>query len=88
MKAKIPSTACDLFVSFAHADDQDENREKVVALVAAIKTDYLRVTGAPLRVFFDTHAIHSMDDWEAKILTGLRQSRMMVAVLSPNDRKS
>jgi hypothetical protein len=78
----------DLFISFAHADDRDENREKIAALVAAIKADYLRVTGAALNVFFDTHAIRSMDDCEAKILTGLRQSRMMVGVLSPNDRKS
>jgi hypothetical protein len=35
-------------------------------------------------VFFETHEIRSMDDWEAKIVTGLRQSRMMVAVLSPS----
>ena len=56
----------------------------MAALVDAIKADYLRVTGAALNVFFDTHAIHTMDDWEAKILTGLRHSKMMVAVLSPN----
>ena len=84
MKAEIPPTAYDLFISYAHADDRDENREKVAALVEAIKADYLRVTGAALNVFFDTHAIRSMDDWEAKIHTGLRQSRMMVAVLSPS----
>ena len=74
----------DLFISYAHADDRAENLEKVKALVDAIKADYQRVTGTTLQVFFDTHAIRAMDDWEAKILTGLRQSRMMVAVLSPN----
>jgi hypothetical protein len=84
MKAKIPSTAYDLYICYAHADDWDENREKVSALVAAIEADYLRVTRAALNVCFDTHVIHTMDDWEAKILTGLRHSKMMVAVLSPN----
>ena len=57
---------------------------KVTALVEAIKADYLRVTGTPLRVFFDTDEIRSMDAWEARILTGLRQSKMMVAILSPS----
>ncbi|MFI5460288.1 MAG: tetratricopeptide repeat protein [Isosphaerales bacterium] len=84
MGAETPRAGFDLFISYAHADDRDENREKVSALVEAIRDDYLRVIGAPLNVFFDTHAIHSMDDWEAKILTGLRDSRMMAAVLSPN----
>ena len=37
----------------------------------------------PLRVFFDVGEIRSMDDWEVRILLGLRQSKMMVAVLSP-----
>jgi hypothetical protein len=74
----------DLFISYAHADDRGENLEKVTALIAAIKADYLRVTGAALNIFFDTHSIGSMDDWEAKILTGLRHSKMMVAILSPN----
>jgi TIR domain len=73
----------DLFVSYAHANDRDADSEKVSALVEAIEADYLRVIGTPLRVFFDTHAIRAMDDWEAKILTGLRQSKMMVAVVSP-----
>ena len=56
----------------------------MTALVDAIKADYQRVTGSPLRVFFDTHDIGSMDLWEARILTGLRQSKMMVAILSPS----
>jgi len=74
----------DLFISYAHADDRGEHAGKVTALVEAIKADYLRVTGTPLRVFFDTDEIRSMDAWEARILTGLRQSKMMVAILSPS----
>ena len=36
----------DLFISYAHADDRDENREKVTSLVEVIMADSLRVTCA------------------------------------------
>ena len=74
----------DLFISYAHTDDRGAHAGKVTALVEAIKADYLAVTGTPLRAFFDTDEIRSMDAWEARILTGLRQSKMMVAILSPS----
>ena len=74
----------DLFISYAHADDRSAHAGKVTALYEAIKADYLRVTGTPLRVFFDTDEIRSMDAWKARILTGLGQSKMMVAILSPS----
>jgi TIR domain len=73
----------DMFVSYAHLDNQGEHAGKVTALVEAIKSDYLRVTGGALRVFFDTEEIRSMDAWESRIHQGLRESRMMVAILSP-----
>jgi tetratricopeptide (TPR) repeat protein len=73
----------DLFVSYAHADDRGEHAQKVTALVEAIEADYQRFAGAPLRVFFDTEEIRTMDVWEHRILRGLRHSKMMVAVLSP-----
>jgi tetratricopeptide (TPR) repeat protein len=76
-------TRFDLFISYAHADDRDKDHRKVTALVEAIQADYLRVAGTPLKVFFDVEEIRAMDDWESRILLGLRQSRMMVAVLSP-----
>src|SRR4051794_35942374 len=78
-----PGLAFDLFISYAHADDRGEDHRKVSALVEAIQADYERVAGVPLRVFFDVGEIRTMDDWEARILLGLRQSKMMVAVLSP-----
>ena len=36
-----------------------------------------------MRIFFDREGIQGMDDWELRILTALRQSRVMIAVLSP-----
>ena len=77
-----PKTSYDLFVSYAHADDRGDDPVKVAVLVDAIKSEYARVTGAELRVFFDTRAILPMSVWEKDILTGLRESKMMVAVVS------
>jgi tetratricopeptide (TPR) repeat protein len=81
--SETPSRTHDLFVSYAHADDLGEHRGKVTALVEAVRADYRRVAGVELNIFFDVGEIRSMDDWEVRILRGLRHSKMMVAVLSP-----
>ena len=83
MLPEAPREGYDLFVSFALADNRGEELEKVSALVRAIQVEYERVIGTPLRVFFNTHPIQSMDEWESTIKIGLLQSRLMVAVLSP-----
>ena len=73
----------DIFVSYAHALDHRADIEKVSALVRAIGAQYQRETGNPLRVFHNTGVLGSMDEWETTVLPGLRQSRLMIAVLSP-----
>ncbi len=73
----------DLFISYAHADDRGESLDKVKQLVAILRADYQRVTGTPLNDFFDLDHIRTMDAWAERILLGLRQSKMMVAILSP-----
>jgi tetratricopeptide (TPR) repeat protein len=73
----------DLFVSYARADNRDEHDGKVSVLVHAIATEHERFAGAPPKVFFDTSEIRTVDDWEHRIVRGLRHSNMMVAVLSP-----
>jgi len=70
----------DLFISYAHADDTDG---WVTALVEAIRAEYAEFTPRPLAVFFDRGDIRTMDDWEHRILAGLRSAKVMVAVLSP-----
>ena len=70
----------DLFVSYAHVDDAGG---QVEALVQAIQEEHGRFTPTPLQVFFDHQAIGSMQDWEHRILRGLRESGVMLAVLSP-----
>ncbi|MBX7169188.1 MAG: TIR domain-containing protein [Pirellulales bacterium] len=73
----------DLFVSYAHQDNEGAHAGMVTALVASIRREYEHVAGRPLEVFFDTQSIRGMDDWQQRILVGLRQSRIMLGVLSP-----
>jgi len=39
--------------------------------------------GRKLRVFFDQDEIKGMQDWRQRILQGLRESRLLLACLSP-----
>jgi hypothetical protein len=70
----------DLFISYAHADD---DQGTVTVLVDEIKARQRRIDGQPMRIFFDREGIRDMDDWEMRILTKLRESRVMIAMLSP-----
>jgi tetratricopeptide (TPR) repeat protein len=71
----------DVFVSYSH---QDDRAGWVAALVEAIRAEHARFTNVPLRIFFDRAAIRTMDDWEHRILSGLRSAKVMLAVLSPS----
>lgn len=74
----------ELFVSYAHRDNQGQFAGKVAALVDLIKTRYEEIVGKPLEVFFDEREITTGEDWRNLIYTGLVESRMMLAVISPN----
>jgi tetratricopeptide (TPR) repeat protein len=74
----------ELFVSYAHADNFGAHAGKVTLMVEAIKAEHKRRTGSDLNVFFDTTEIKTADDWAKKIKTGLLQSKLMIAILSPN----
>ncbi|MFG6158065.1 toll/interleukin-1 receptor domain-containing protein [Halomonas sp. 1390] len=73
----------DIFISYAHADDRDgfisALRDTIEAEVTAFVERGVDVC------FFDKSHIRTMADWEeATILSGLRSSRLLLAVLSPN----
>lgn len=73
--------AYDLFVSYAHADDQDG---RVTALVEAIRGIRQETRpDQPWRVFFDSDAIRTMDDWEERIRAGLNSAGILLVLLSP-----
>jgi len=70
----------DVFISYAHKDDQPD--AWVTALVQAIRAEHAELTPTPLRVFFDRHEICDMDDWQHRTLKGLYASKLMLVVLS------
>ena len=70
----------DLFISYSRRDDK---QGQVRALKEQIEADYLSFTKEDLRCFFDTEDIASMDDWRHRILEGLRDSNLLLLVLSP-----
>lgn len=79
-----PRPTFNLFVSYAHEDNQGVHAGKVTALVEAIRARHAEAfPNDPLKDFFDVADIVSGDYWKEKILAGLEQSAVMIAVLSP-----
>ena len=71
----------DLFISYSRRDNQSG---RITEFVERIGRDFESFAGRPLRPFFDIHEIHGMDDWRHRILTGLRESRLLLSFLSPS----
>ena len=76
-----PQTDFDLFISYAR---KDNTSGWVDALYHDILTDHRKHFSRPLRVFFDKHDIHDLEDWRHRILAGLRSSKILLVCLSPN----
>ncbi|WP_374692605.1 tetratricopeptide repeat protein [Accumulibacter sp.] len=70
----------DLFISYSRRDNR---QERVTRLVERLGQDFAAFAGRPLRAFMDTAEIGGMEDWRHRILQGLRDSRLLLALLSP-----
>jgi tetratricopeptide (TPR) repeat protein len=75
----------DIFISYARHDDSEGY---ITKLVEHIKNDFAIFSVRPLVTFFDKADIHGMEEWRHKILLGLRESRILLAFLSPAYLKS
>src|SRR5271170_1395648 len=71
----------DLFISYSRKDNE---LGRITELKAQVEADYLNFSGEPLKCFFDVTEIGSMDDWRQRILEGLRDSHLLLLVLSPS----
>ena len=76
---------CDIFISYSRCDN-DQGR--ITQLVERIKTDFAPFAKRELEPFFDQQEIAGMQDWRQRILQGLRESRLLLACLSPAYLKS
>lgn len=79
---KNGSPEYDVFLSYARADD--ENRQHVTRLIQAMQRVFRSHTGHPLRIFIDKQEIATAQVWEKRILSALRRSSVMVAIISPS----
>jgi tetratricopeptide (TPR) repeat protein len=70
----------DLFLSYSRHDNQ---QGRITQLVDRIKQDFFPFAKRDLVPFFDRDEIHGMQDWRQRILQGLRESRLLLACLSP-----
>lgn len=78
----------DLFISYSRRDNA---QGRITQLVERIKKDFASfegLHGRELVTFFDQEEIHGMQDWRQRILQGLRESRLLLACLSPAYLKS
>ncbi len=69
----------DLFISYSRRDNQTGH---ISELKTQIDVDYRILTGEDLHCFFDLTAINAMDDWRNRILGALRESKLLLLVLT------
>jgi hypothetical protein len=70
----------DLFISYSRRDNASG---RITELKQRIEADYRAFAKEDLRCFFDLEDIHGMDDWRHRILQGLKESQLLLLVLSP-----
>ncbi|HAB18816.1 MAG TPA: toll/interleukin-1 receptor domain-containing protein [Verrucomicrobiota bacterium] len=70
----------DLFISYSRRDNE---QGRITQLVERINQDFARFAKRKLVPFFDQQEIHGMSDGRQRILQGLRESRLLLACLSP-----
>jgi len=80
----------EIFISYSRKDNvrltPDDEKGWVEAFRDAIIAEHRSITTDPLEIclYHDLREIESFDDWQRNILTGLRESRILLVCLSPN----
>jgi tetratricopeptide (TPR) repeat protein len=76
--------AYDLFISYARKDNQRPGAPgAVTALIDALMREHRRFTTKELVMFFDKDEIRVGQDWELRLQSALRDSKLLLAILSP-----
>lgn len=80
-----------VFISYARKDNEPRRADGkgwIQLFEERLVAQYRTATHRTLEVFLDEKRIENGDDWETNIKDALRQSRILIAVLSPNYLKS
>jgi tetratricopeptide (TPR) repeat protein len=72
----------DLFISYARLDNADQQVNRLVDLIHQEQRTFAPTV--PLKLFFDETAIVTGELWREKLRKGLRNSKLFLAILSPN----
>src|SRR5262245_60317524 len=81
-KGSTTPMAYDLFISYARRDDDPDGR--ITQFVERVGRDFAALAGRELRPFFDRSPVASIESWRERILPGLRESRLLLACLTPS----
>jgi len=77
-----------IFFSYARVDNarpvDAEGSGWITAFERELRERHRRYSGKELRIFFDKEAIEIGVDWKRRLAEGIRQSRLLLAFLSPN----
>ena len=71
----------DLFISYSRKDNANN---RVTELKEKIEFEYLEFAKEELKCFFDKDEITGMDDWKQRLLGGLKDSDLLLLILSPH----
>lgn len=71
----------DIFISYSRKDNANG---RVAELKKQIEADYRAFANEELKCFFDLEEITGMEDWKHRLLQGLRDSHLLLLILSPN----
>lgn len=71
----------DVFISYSRKDNENG---RVSDLKDKIKSDYYEFANEELNCFFDSDEIKGMEDWKHRLLQGLKESHILLLILSPN----
>ena len=71
-----------MFISYAHKDNPKEADYPITQLVGLLKETYRDLYKEDIAVFFDVDGLKPGELWENKLLDSLRQSAVMIVILS------
>src|SRR5271156_5697404 len=87
--AYLPGFDFDVFVSYAHADDEQLNNVHWVSQFERELAAKLRmVVGEPVKIWFDHQRVEPADVVDVHIPDQVRRSGILVSVVSPSYVKS
>ena len=84
MAAFVPGFEHDLFISYAHQDDE----RWVQAFEEELSDEVSRRLGLPLSIWQDSSRLRAGENWQAAIRDGVRHSAAFVTIVSPSYQNS